>query len=393
MSLRLERVASISIQIRGVTYAKGDSSDSQKPGYLPLLRAGNITEAGLVFDDLLYVPSKLVSQKQRLCCGDVLIAASSGSLDVVGKAAAFDLDSEFSFGAFCKVLRPTAEVDARYFSHFFRTASYRRLISQLAAGANINNLKNEHLDELLIPLPSKIEQKRIAAILDKADALRVKRRKALEQLDALAQAIFIEMFGDPVQNPKGIEKIALKEFCTIGTGSTPDRKNRDNYGGTIPWVKTTEVQGGIIKETEEFLTEQGQLSARCKIFPAGSILVALYGQGKTRGQCALLGVEACTNQACGVLQPSPDVDLEFLFYQLLISYESLRALGRGGNQENLNLGLLGGFEVLLPPLIAQREFASKLAAIKRVKENVIRGLHELDALFSSLQHRAFRGEL
>lgn len=193
----LVRVGDVSDQIRGVSYDKADAVSEPAEGYLPILRAGNISAYGLVFDDLVYVPSEKISPKQIVRKGDVVIAASSGSLDVVGKAAMAQSDFQGGFGAFCKVLRPDPErVEPVYFSHYFQTRRYRQTISSLAAGANINNLKNEHLDDLLIPLPTMSEQRRIAAILDQADTLRAKRRKALALLDELERGIFIEMFGD-----------------------------------------------------------------------------------------------------------------------------------------------------------------------------------------------------
>ncbi|MBK6865073.1 MAG: restriction endonuclease subunit S [Ideonella sp.] len=108
---------------------------------------------------------------------------------------------------------PNDKVDAGYLAQFFKTPSYRRTISSLAAGANINNLKSEHLDDLLIPLPPFPEQRRIAAILDQADALRAKRREALAQLDSLTQSIFIEMFGDPIANPLGWALVEIGDFA------------------------------------------------------------------------------------------------------------------------------------------------------------------------------------
>jgi type I restriction enzyme, S subunit len=202
VSLTTVRVGELAEQVRGVSYGKEDASGSRLPGYVPVLRAGNITDDGLVFDDLVFVPTSRVSEKQRIRQHDVVIAASSGSLDVVGKAARAHENYEGGFGAFCKVLRPNSKVHPSYFAHFFKTQDYRRRVSALAAGANINNLRNEHLDDMQIPLPPLPEQRRIADVLDRAEALRAKRRAALAQLDTLTQAIFLEMFGDPVANPK-----------------------------------------------------------------------------------------------------------------------------------------------------------------------------------------------
>src|SRR5690606_9632962 len=155
------------------------------------------------YDNLVYVPSSKISPKQKVKKNDVVVAASSGSIEVIGKAARALEDFGGGFGAFCKVLRPNGRVDPAYFWHFFRTPDYRRKVSFLAAGANINNLRNEDLDNLQILLPPLGEQKRIAGILDAADMLRAKRREALAQLDTLLQSTFLNMFGDPVTNPMG----------------------------------------------------------------------------------------------------------------------------------------------------------------------------------------------
>ena len=112
------RVCELAAQLRGVSYGKSDASSTPRPGYLPVLRAGNITEDGLTFDDLVFVPAERISAKQKIRRNDVVIAASSGSVDVVGKAARALDDYEGGFGAFCKVLRPGPDVDPAYFAHF-----------------------------------------------------------------------------------------------------------------------------------------------------------------------------------------------------------------------------------------------------------------------------------
>ena len=210
MSIPIVTIGSISEQIRGVSYSKTDASDIRLEGYLPILRAGNITESGLTFDDSVFVPSGKISNTQKIKKNDILIAASSGSLSVVGKAARALDDFNGGFGAFCKVLRPNAKVDPAYFANYFFTSEYRRKISSVAAGANINNLRNSDIDDLEIPLPPLAEQKRLAAILDKADAIRRKRQQAIELADEFLRSVFLDMFGDPVTNPKGWE------ICSVG---------------------------------------------------------------------------------------------------------------------------------------------------------------------------------
>ena len=158
------KVGDVIEQVRGVTYSSGDSINEYKDGYVELLRANNIFDGDLNFDDLVFVPKEKVSDRQYLKENDIIIAASSGSLSVVGKAAPFHGSRLTSFGAFCKVLRPKINVDARFIANYFQTKEYRQKVSSLAEGANINNLRNEHIDNLDIQLPELHEQQRIADI-------------------------------------------------------------------------------------------------------------------------------------------------------------------------------------------------------------------------------------
>ena len=391
--MNLAAVGDISEQIRGVTYAKSDASAVPRSGYSPMLRANNIGEHGLLLEDLIFVPNTKISPKQRIIPNDIVVAASSGSISVVGKTAQARIGFDGGFGAFCKVLRPGPDVDPHYFGHYFKTSSYRRVVSQLASGANINNLKNEHLDNLLIPFPPLAEQKRIAGILDAADALRGKRREALAQLDTLLQSTFLDMFGDPVTNPMGWMVTCVGDVAKMGTGSTPSRNHKNYFGGSIPWVKSTEVDWGTVAATSECLSSDGVRAARLKLYPKGSIVLALYGQGKTRGKCAVLGIDATINQACCALVSRDPRSAPYLFHFLKYSYHRLRAESRGGNQENLNMRIVRSFPVPVPPVDVQQPYATIAESVEKQKTRHRAHLAELDTLFASLQSRAFRGDL
>lgn len=188
------KLKDVAEQIRGVTYGKSDVVKLSQDGFLPVLRANNITDNGLIFDDLVFVREEKISEKQKIKSGDIVIAASSGSIAVVGKAAQAKSDIEAGFGAFCKVVRPNQGVDPSYLGHFFMTPAYRTKMSSLAAGANINNLKNEHLDDLEIPLPSFEEQVRISSILDEANNARLRYLDAAQKTLDLLQALSAKAF-------------------------------------------------------------------------------------------------------------------------------------------------------------------------------------------------------
>lgn len=153
---------------------------------MPVLRANNLQGRSFDLDDLVYVPRSYVSQQQFLRAGDVVVATSSGSISVVGKAVAVQQDIDAGFGAFCGVLRPAPSINKRYFGHYFSSDAYRSRVSELARGVNINNLKREHFASLELPVAPEKEQQRVAdkldAVLSRADACR-------ERLDRVAPLI------------------------------------------------------------------------------------------------------------------------------------------------------------------------------------------------------------
>lgn len=156
--------------VRGVTYDKADARSEMKSGFIPLLRATNITEKGLLRDDFVFVPKNGVRADQKLISGDALITIASGSASVVGRSVLVEDPGEMTFGAFCGVLRPRPEILPRYLSHFMSSRSVRAAWSEAAQGTNINNLKRDDILQTECLLPPLEEQKRIVARLDSMKA-------------------------------------------------------------------------------------------------------------------------------------------------------------------------------------------------------------------------------
>jgi type I restriction enzyme S subunit len=233
------KIKEITKQIRGVSYGGNDSVDFPKEGYLPIMRSNNINDGILNFDKLVYVPNRFVKNTQLLKKGDILITASTGSMKVIGKNAPVLEDFNGSFGAFCKVVRPQKTVNSNYLKHFFQSNYYKRTIQSVVNGANINNIKNEHIDHLEIPLPNLSTQQRIATILDQADAIIQNNRAIVQKYDALTQSLFLDMFGDPVKNEKGWEVFKLSQLSDI---TSSRRIFKDEYvDNGIPFYRTKEI--------------------------------------------------------------------------------------------------------------------------------------------------------
>ena len=159
-------IGEVATTIRGVSYKKPDASFEAGPGTVPVLRATNI-DGDLNFDGLVYVPGHYVKPEQYLLPGDIVIAASSGSRSVVGKAAQLRANWTGSFGAFCLALRPHDSFSDGYLAWFLQSQEYRNRVSELAAGVNINNLRREHIEDTPVPVPPVSEQQRIVAEIEK----------------------------------------------------------------------------------------------------------------------------------------------------------------------------------------------------------------------------------
>ena len=190
-------MSELASQIRGVSYKPTDLHDELNKDSVILLRANNISDGFINFDDVVYVDKKKVSSEQYLQKGDILICASSGSKNLVGKAAQVQFDGEYTFGAFCKVVRPT-KISPLYLGMYFQSPGYRTLISNLAQGANINNIKNEHIDTLWVNTYEEKTQVRITHMLEKIISIIQARKEQLLQLDNLVKSRFVEMFGENV---------------------------------------------------------------------------------------------------------------------------------------------------------------------------------------------------
>lgn len=162
-----------------------------------------------------------------------------------------------------------------------------------------------------------------------------------------------------------VPRKVLGEWARTTSGSTPSRGDKRYWSpAEIPWVKTGEVAFAPITVTEESISRQALAECSLTLLPPQTVLIAMYGQGKTRGQSAILQVEATTNQACFAILPNETWDADFLHHWMMASYEALRSLsdGRGGNQANLNGALLNALEIPAPDVDEQHRIVTRLKA-------------------------------
>ena len=271
-------------------------------------------------------------------------------------------------------------------------ANYKYLYYALCNADIPNTGYNRHfkwLKEIEIPEHSIEEQNSIVAQLQKIDTLSSLRKQQLSKLDELVKSRFIEMFGG-VHDSKIYPYKAVKELTDVVSGGTPSRDISEYWEeGTIPWVKTTELQNNIVTEVEEYITEQGLSNSSAKIVPSGTVLIAMYGQGKTRGMTAYLGIEACTNQACACILPSAQINQTFLWQFFILSYDNLRDMAKGGNQPNLNGNMIKNYPILCPPRELQEQFATFVEQTDKLKFEIQKSLEKLETLKKALMQKYF----
>lgn len=314
--------------------------------------------------------------------GDLLVCEGGDT----GRAAIWDRKEHILYQNALHRLRFKEDVDARFIMYnLWHKKQIGEIDHKYSKGVTILHLVKSALLSIPILLPPLSTQLAIVSELDKINELIRLKKEQLKDFDNLAQSLFYEMFGDPVENEKGWEVKKLGEVCCIGTGSTPNRKNKEFYeNGTYPWVKSTEVCNLPIYSVEEYITEEALKNSNCTLYPKNTILMAMYGQGKTRGQIGLLKIEACTNQAVAAIIPTKEVlDEIFLCQHLMLMYEHIRNMARGGNQANLNLSIVKSIQIFLPPLPLQRLFAQRIEQIEREKSEVQKSIQDLETLLAS----------
>ena len=356
-------------------------------GGIPWVKITDMRQGMVVSTDESLTAAGIENSSAKLMpSGTVLISIFA----TIGRTAVLGIEAATNQAIAGVVPKDNAQLDSQYLRYFLD--SQHGELNRVARGVAQPNINQGILKDLDVPLPPIAEQRRIVDILSCAEGIVRLRREAEKKVAELIPALFLDMFGDPATNPKGWPTAPIVEFCAVQTGGTPSRDNPSYYDGTIPWVKTGEVAGGLILKTEEHISAQALNETNCKKFPVGTILVAMYGQGQTRGRCAVLGIEASTNQACAAILPSERIAGEFLFRLLQTQYEHLRSLAQGGNQANLNLSMIKNYRVIVPPISKQNEFVERVNAVSSIQFQQATATATAQATFDSLLSQVFHAK-
>ncbi len=334
------------------------------------------------------------AQQSRLLKTDSVLVCCIGSLGKIGIAGqplvsnqqinAVEFDTNLVFPKF----------------GFYACRLLKNKLFSMAPATTIAIVSKSKFEKLEIPVPPLPEQKRIAAILDQADALRTTQRETLAQLDSLAQAIFIEMFGDPAQNPnkwptKTVGQISTK-FSDGPFGSNLKSSHYVENGIRVVRLQNIGV-GKFIDEDKAYVSERHYEKLKKHDCKPGDVLIGTMGDPNLRACIQPEWLQLALNKA-DCVQFRPNLSLvTSQFVCALLNHPSTSAMAQdlmhGQTRVRISMGRLRDFVVPIPPLSKQKDFANQINCIEKSKVQTLSQLTELNTLFTSLQHRAFRGEL
>jgi type I restriction enzyme, S subunit len=310
-----------------------------------------------------------------------------------------------TFNQDLRALVPGENIDGRYLARFLQahTAQVLRLVDEASHGTK--RLTSDRFESIPVPVPALSEQRRIATILDKADALRAKRRSALAKLDTLAESIFLSMFAIDLDGPAvdvvpgrsglraGWSWEPLTDVARLATGHTPDRERSEYWNGSIPWISLTDIRdldGTVATQTTQTVTPLGIDNSSAVLLPEGTVC---FSRTASVGFVTVMGREMSTSQdfvnwICG-----PRLDPTYLMWALRGARRRLQALSSGSTHKTIYVRVVEQFRALVPPIDLQRRFASSIRALRTVELAQDASLAGLDTLVASLQHHAFTGNL
>lgn len=327
------------------------------------------------------------SRKYKPQVGDIYMVKSGAS---TGTTAIVDTDREFNIWSPLAVVRCDSESVPKFALNFLRSRNFQEGVTLNWSFGTQQNIGMNVIENLSITRPPIEEQTAIAEFLDretsKIDDLIAEQTRLIELLKEKRQAVISHavtkgLNPDAPLKSSGIEWMgevpehwavaSLRYFATFCTGSTPDRNNPAFWNGDIPWVKTGEINYTLIEETDETITQEGLNSSSCSIVSEGTLLMALYGQGVTRGRVALLGISAAFNQACVAITVDNRISNHFIHAFFVFAYSHIRDIGNETTQMNMNVEFVRRVRIVVPPINEQIQIAKHVSREGNRFENLI----------------------
>lgn len=315
-------------------------------------------------------------------CGDILISvrAPIGALNIA--------DKQCCIGRGLAALSVNETLCSPKYLWYGLECKVDELNSK-GTGSTFKAINKKTLAETEIPLPPLEEQRHIATLLDKVSDLITKRRAQLDKLDLLVKARFVEMFGDPVSNPKGWEKVSLGKRCEIVTGNTPSRAEPENYGEFIEWIKSDNINTPFtfITKAQEYLSETG--FKKCRFVEIGSLLMTcIAGSINCIGNVAVTDRRVAFNQQINAIVPKQD-EVLYLYWLMLLSKPAIHSTINMALKGILSKGQLAELAFPFPPIALQEQFTAFVKQTNKSKLTIQQSLDKLEILKKALMQQYF----
>jgi len=330
--------------------------------------------------------------------GDLLMVWDGSRFGLAGKAYKGAIGSTL-----VKINVPQCNQD---FVYYFLKSKYL-IINSRPKGTGTPHVNPDLLWNFEFPIMSIKEQEKAVELIEQLfsdlDNAIDNLKKAKDQIEVYRHATFKYAFDGKLTNLKAKEffECKLKDITDVGTGATPKRGVKKYYeNGSIPWVTSSCVNETLVMFSKEKITQVAINETNCKIFPRGSLIIAMYGEGKTRGKISELGIDTATNQACAVLVLKQDskVIKEYVKAFLKNQYGAMRMRASGGVQPNLNLGIIKNWTIRAPKDSKDQHDIMdtvnlRLSVCDKMEETINNSLEQSAALRHSILKQAFEGKL
>lgn len=362
-------------------------SKDQSPDGIRLIQTGNIGNG--VFKDK-GDKARYISEEtfERLSCteifeGDVLVSRLP---EPIGRSCILPkLEQRTVTAVDCSILRFKKDLLNKFFVYFTLSPAYDRALKNYITGSSRKRISRSNLGLIKVPVPPIEDQQRIVDELDLLTGIIDKKNAQLRDLDALAQSIFYEMFGN---NMSFWPSYKLGDICDTTSGGTPSKSHPEYYlNGTIPWLRSGEVEGTNITDTGIKITDLGVKYSSAKWFPAQTVVVAMYGA--TVGEVGILGKPMTTNQAvCGIL-PNDSLRPLYLYSWFRSKKRDFVEQATGGAQPNISQNIIRNAKICCPPLDVQDSYVERLASIEEQKMIIDCSLKQIQYLLDSRMDHYF----